>query len=138
MLCYIDDFIHIGFKPKEDMVIYWLKKGWGSPDWYLGVKVEKLQLEDGRVVWYTNCVVYLKITIGNTNSSLGVDETAHAQEMIPRHILEAIGKYVVIKAYVDANHKGNMENRISHYGIIIYVNNEPMIWYHKHQNLVEA
>ena len=51
---------------------------------------------------------------------------------------EEIGKYVVIKYYVDANHAGNMANMRSHYGIIIYANNEPIIWYSKHQNTVEA
>ena len=58
--------------------------------------------------------------------------------MIPRHMPEALGKYVVIKAYVDANHAGNMENRRSHSGIIIYVNNSPIIWYSKRQNTVEG
>ena len=31
-----------------------------------------------------------------------------AQEIMPRHMTEALGKYVVIKDYVDANHAGNM------------------------------
>ena len=52
----------------------------------------------------------------------------NAQEMMPRHMPEALGKYVMIKAYVDANHSGNMTNRRSHSGIIIYVNNAPIIW----------
>ena len=60
-----------------------------------------------------------------------LDEWKHfyydAQEMILRHMLEALGEYVVIKAYVDANYSGNMENRRSHSGIIIYVNNAPII-----------
>ena len=58
--------------------------------------------------------------------------------MMPRHMSEVIGKFVVRKAYVDANHAGNMENRRSHYGIIIYVNNVPIIWYSKLQKTVEA
>ena len=53
------------------------------------------------------------------------------QETMPRHMQEGLGKYVVIKVYVDANHAVNMENRRSHYGIIIYVNNSPIIWYSK-------
>ena len=61
-----------------------------------------------------------------------------AQEMMPRHIPEALGKYVVIKAYVGDNHAGNMANRRLHYGIIICVNNAPIIWYSKLQNTVEA
>ena len=59
------------------------------------------------------------------------------QEMTPRNIPEALGMYVVIKAYVDANHAGNMASRRSHYVIITYVNNEPIIWYSKQQNTVE-
>ena len=44
---------------------------------------------------------------------------------------EALGKYVMIKSYVDANHVGNMANRGSHSGIIIYVNDVPIKWYSK-------
>ena len=55
----------------------------------------------------------------------------NAQEMMTRHTPEALGNYVVIKAYVDANHAGNMANGRSNSGIIIYVNNAPVIWYSK-------
>ena len=51
---------------------------------------------------------------------------------------EALDNSLVIKTYVDANHTGNMVNSRSHYGIIIYVNNAPIIWYNKHQNTVET
>ena len=34
-----------------------------------------------------------------------------SKEMIPRHMLEALVKYAVIKAYMDANNAGNMANR---------------------------
>ena len=61
-----------------------------------------------------------------------------AQEMIPRNMPETLGKYVGIKAYVDDNHAGNMSNRRSHSGIILYVNKAPIIWYSKRQNKVEA
>ena len=50
---------------------------------------------------------------------------------------KALGTYVVIKAYVDANRSGNMANIRLHYGIIVYINNTPIIWYSKHQNAVE-
>ena len=62
----------------------------------------------------------------------------NAQEIMPRHMSEALGKYVAIKDYVDTNHAGNMENRRSHSGIIIYVNNAPIICYSKLQNTFEA
>ena len=46
MLCYIDDLICIGFKPKEDMytlnIIYRLKEGFGPPDQYLGANFDKV------------------------------------------------------------------------------------------------
>ena len=58
--------------------------------------------------------------------------------MILRHTEEALGSYVVIKDHVDANHAGKIENRTSHSGIIIYVNNAPIIYYSKLQNTVEA
>ena len=62
----------------------------------------------------------------------------NSQEIIPRHMLEALGKYVVIKPYVDANHAGNIANRRSSSGIIIYVNNAPIILYSKQQKCFEA
>ena len=79
MLLYVDDLLHIGFKPKEDMdalnMIYRLKGGFGPPERYLGANVEKVQLKDGRVVWYTNCVDYLNSAIEFFDNLLGVDNT---------------------------------------------------------------
>ena len=57
---------------------------------------------------------------------------------MPSHMPEALGKYVVIKYYVNANHAGNMSNRRLHSDIIIYVNNALIIWNIKRQNTVEA
>ena len=51
---------------------------------------------------------------------------------------EAIGDYFVIKAYVGDNHAGNMVDRKSNSGIIMYVKNEHIKWYSKRQNTVEA
>ena len=59
-----------------------------------------------------------------------------AQEIMPVHMMKSLGNYVVIKTCVGANHAGNMENSRSHSGIIIYVNNTPIIWYSKNQNTV--
>ena len=72
ILYYVDDLLQIGFNPKEDMdefnTIYRLKEGFGPPDLYLGENVEKVQLKDGRVVWSTKCVDYLKIAIENVDN----------------------------------------------------------------------
>ena len=56
-------------------MIYQLMEGFGPSDQYLGANVDNEQLEDRQVVWSTNCIDYLKITIGNVNNSLGVDNT---------------------------------------------------------------
>ena len=78
MLCYFDDLLHIGFKPKEDMdafnMIYWLKEVFVLPDQYLGANFDKVQLKYGQVVQSTNCVDYLKSAIENDDNLLGVDK----------------------------------------------------------------
>ena len=58
--------------------------------------------------------------------------------MTPRHITQALVKYVVIKYYLYDSPRGNMLNRRLHSGIITYVNNTPIIWYSKRHNTVEA
>jgi hypothetical protein len=61
-----------------------------------------------------------------------------AQEPMPKNIPEPLGNPVDTSAYVDANHAGNLANRRSHSGILIYVNNSPILWYSKRQNTVES
>ena len=67
ILCYVDGFLHIGFKPKEYIdalnIIYRLKEVFGPPDRYLGANVDQVQLKYGLVVWSTNFVYYLKSAI---------------------------------------------------------------------------
>ena len=80
MVCYVDDWFHIVFKPKEDMdalnMIYRLKEVFGPTDRNLGENVEKVKLKDGLVVCSTYCVDDLKSLIENFDTSLGVDKTA--------------------------------------------------------------
>jgi ribosomal protein L31E len=61
-----------------------------------------------------------------------------AQEVLPNNMPEPLGNPVCIHTYVDANHAGNLANRRSHSGILIYVNNAPIIWFSKRQNTVES
>jgi hypothetical protein len=49
-----------------------------------------------------------------------------------------LGIPVDIACFVDANHAGNVITRRSHTGIIIFVQNAPIIWFSKKQNTVEA
>ena len=57
-------------------IIFWFKERFGRPDRYLGANVEKLKLEYGQALWYTNCVDYLKIAIESVNNLLGDNKTA--------------------------------------------------------------
>ena len=58
---------------KSDLPV---NEGFVPPERYLGDNVEKVKLEDGQVVWSTNCVDYLKIAIENVKNTPGVDNTA--------------------------------------------------------------
>jgi hypothetical protein len=60
------------------------------------------------------------------------------QEELPPKMPKPRGQRVTISAFVDANHAGNKVTRRSHTGIIIYVQNAPILWYSKRQNTVEA
>ena len=51
---------------------------------------------------------------------------------------EPKGKCVSISCFIDANHAGNVITRRSHTGILIYVQNAPIIWFSKRQNTVES
>ena len=51
---------------------------------------------------------------------------------------EPLGRSVSTHAFVDANHAGNVVTRRSHSGIIIYVNNAPIIWFSKRQNTFKS
>jgi hypothetical protein len=60
------------------------------------------------------------------------------REELPPSMPEPKGKSIQISCFVDANHAGNVITRRSHTGIIIYVQNAPIIWFSKRQNTVEA
>jgi hypothetical protein len=49
-----------------------------------------------------------------------------------------LGLPVEIACFVDANHAGNVITRRSHTGIIIFVQNAPILWFSKKQNTVES
>lgn len=51
---------------------------------------------------------------------------------------EPRGHAVDITCFVDANHAGNLVTRRSHTGILIYVQNAPILWFSKKQNTVES
>ena len=59
-------------------------------------------------------------------------------EELPPKMPTPLGKSVCISCFVDANHAGNVITRRSHTGVIIYVQNAPIIWFSKRQNTVES
>ena len=59
-------------------------------------------------------------------------------EELPPKMPKPRGNPVKISAFVDANHAGNVVTRRSHSGIIIFVQNAPVIYYSKKQNTIEA
>jgi hypothetical protein len=55
----------------------------------------------------------------------------HVYKESPPNMPEAKGKVVNISCFVHANHTGNVITRQSHTGIIIYIQNAPIIWFSK-------
>jgi hypothetical protein len=59
-------------------------------------------------------------------------------EELPPNMLKPEGKVVIISCFVDANHAGNVITRQSHTGIIICIQNAPIIWFSIRQNTAES
>jgi len=61
-----------------------------------------------------------------------------ATEAIPPNAPPARGKSVTMDCFVDANLAGDTITRRSQTGILIFVNQTPILWHSKRQNTVEA
>ena len=61
-----------------------------------------------------------------------------AAETMPRDMFEPLGNSVIVCAWVDENHLGNLVNKRSHPGILIYVNNALILSFSKRKNTVES
>jgi hypothetical protein len=61
-----------------------------------------------------------------------------AKEAIPGDMPEPRGNIMSTHCFVDANNAGNVVNRRSQTGILIFCNRSPTIWHSKRQNTVEA
>jgi hypothetical protein len=69
------------------------------------------------------------------------DWTSHypgAKEAILTNKLEPRGLTVVTRCYIDADHAGCLATRQLHTGVLIFVNEAPIIWYLKRKNMVES
>jgi hypothetical protein len=60
------------------------------------------------------------------------------KEEMPPKMPEPLGSPVTISVFVDANHAGNIVTCQSHTGILIYLQNTPIIWHSHRQNTVET
>ena len=74
----------------------------------------------------------------NSDPSIWKDFYQDAEEEIPSNMPEPRGREVYLACYVDADHAGNLMTRRSHTGILLYINNTPVVWYSKRQNTVES
>ena len=60
------------------------------------------------------------------------------EEELPPKMPEPLGNPVNIYVFVDANHAGNLVTRRSHTGILLFVQNSPIVWLSNRQNTVET
>jgi hypothetical protein len=51
---------------------------------------------------------------------------------------EPLGYLVNLYTFVDANHAGNLVTQQSHTGILLFVQNSPILWLSRRQNIVET
>ena len=63
---------------------------------------------------------------------------ADAEEELPPKMPEPLGLPVNIYTFVDANHAGNLVTRRSHTGVLLFVQNSPILWLSRRQNTVET
>jgi hypothetical protein len=76
-------------------------------------------------------------TLVNMLSSLPMDLPRTISQMSSQSVFMK-GKSVIVSSFVDANHAGNVIMRRSHTGILIYVQNAPILWFSKRQNTVKS
>jgi hypothetical protein len=60
------------------------------------------------------------------------------EEELPPKMPELLGKPVTMHVFVDANHAGNIVTRQLHTGILMFIQNSPIVWLSRRQNTVET
>lgn len=60
------------------------------------------------------------------------------EEELPPRMPEPLGNPVTMHVFVDANHAGNVVTRRSHTGILLLIQNSPILWLSRRQNTVET
>ena len=103
--------------------------------WYLKFNLKEIS---GRIVFDYKIPDIDKQLLHTSDKSVWKEFYLDVEESITGNAPPPRGKLVYVRCYVNADHAGNMFTRRSHTGIIIFVNNYPIIWQSKHQNTVES
>ena len=67
-----------------------------------------------------------------------VDFYRDAKEEIPQDLPKPLGNEVSAHCFVDASHASNVVTRRSQTGVLIFINQSPVLFYSKRQNSVET
>ena len=59
-------------------------------------------------------------------------------EELPIGMPEPLGRPIKITCFVDADHAGNVVTRRSHTGVLLFMQNAPVLWFSKRQNTVKT
>jgi len=86
-----------------------------------------LKSSRGRIVFNGKSMIMDDAIFNDFDRQEWKDFYHDAREEVPIRMPEPLGNPIQTLAYVDANHTGNMKNRRSHSGILIYVNQAPVI-----------
>jgi len=100
--------------------------------WYLK------NAKQARIIFDPTPIDVSSVDFGTTNLEKWKEFYIDAKEQIPIDMPIPLGKSVQITCYVDSDHASNQVTRRSHTGIIIYIQNSPIIWFSKRQNTVES
>ena len=72
------------------------------------------------------------------NNANWMDFYGEVKEELPANMPKPCGDLVTISAFMDVNHAGNVIMHRLHTGILIFVQNTPIIWFLKRQNPVKS
>jgi hypothetical protein len=78
ILVYVDDILHVSHDPKPAIEalqkLYVLKdESIGSPNRYLGANIDRVQTQDGRIIWSMSSESYVRAAIENVENMLKSD-----------------------------------------------------------------
>ena len=74
----------------------------------------------------------------STQSHSWEDFYPDASDPVPTNMPKPRGHSVSINCFVDSDHAGDLGNRRSHSGVVIYLQSAPIIWYSKKQTTIET